>query len=112
MHGLGPFGVTHRHRFERHTCTFVVDALGHVVGNLGERHALLLHRVTLANRHGLVIKSVEVDGDAQRGADLVLSTIAAADRTGFVVVDHPVIETQILREVLGHRLQFRLLAQR
>ena len=56
-----------------------------------DRHALLGHGVALANRHGVVVERVEVDRDAERGADLVLTTVTLADRLGVVEVDVPVL---------------------
>ena len=49
---------------------------------------LLRHRVAVADGDRAVVEGVEVDGDAQRRAHLVLATVAAADRTGHVDVDH------------------------
>ena len=60
----------------------------------------------------MVLEGVEVHGDAQRGADLVLTTVTTTDGTGLVVVDHPFIEAQVVGQVLCHGLQFGLLAQR
>src|SRR5699024_9533618 len=54
------------------------DQSGREVGlHLVQRHALLGHRVALADRDGLVLGGLEVDGEAERGADLVLSAVAA-----------------------------------
>ena len=44
-----------------------------------ERDALLRHRVALAHGDGVVVEGVEVDGDAERRADLVLAAVALAD---------------------------------
>ena len=55
----------------------------------GRAHPLLLHRVALADRDGVVLEGVEVDGDAVRRADLVLAAVAAADRAGVVELDVP-----------------------
>ena len=43
-----------------------------------------------AHGHGLVVQRVEVDGHAERRAELVLPAVAAADGLGLVVVAHPV----------------------
>src|SRR5690606_29083068 len=72
---------------------------GQVLGDLVQRHALLAHRVTVADRHGLVVERVEVDRDAERRADLVLAAVTAADRAGVVEVDVPV-PAQLGGEVL------------
>src|SRR5690242_3823761 len=61
---------------------------------LGDRHANLLHRVALADRHLSVARlalvgiadGLDVDGHAIRRADLVLAPIEASDR-GCVVVE-------------------------
>src|SRR6185437_16479760 len=45
-----------------------------------DRDALLLERVTIAQRHGPVLKALVVDGQAERRADLVLAAVALADR--------------------------------
>src|SRR5699024_12356939 len=58
-----------------------------------------------------LIEGVEVDGDAQRGADLVLATVAAADGTGVVEVDVPAL-AQTRSEVLGGRRELLVAAQR
>ena len=41
-----------------------------------DRDADLLGRVAVADRHRVVVERVEVDGDAQRRADLVLAAVA------------------------------------
>ena len=55
-----------------------------------DRDPLLLHRVALADRDGAVVERVEVDGDAERRAELVLAAVAPADGLGLVVVAHEV----------------------
>src|SRR4051794_41432569 len=68
------------------------DQPGGEVGlDLVQRDPLLGHRVALADRHGLVVEGVEVDGEAERGADLVLAAVAAPDRAGVVELDVPVL---------------------
>src|SRR3982751_4589117 len=59
--------------------------------HLVERHPLLGHRVALAQGDGLVVEGVEIDGEAERRADLVLTTVTAADRTRVVELDLPVL---------------------
>ena len=59
------------------------------VSRLGERDALLRHRVAVADGDRVVVERVEVDRDAERRADLVLAAVAAADRAGVVEVDVP-----------------------
>ena len=65
------------------------EAGGEVVLHLVQGHPLLGHRVALADGDRLVVQGVEVDGDAVRRADLVLATVAAADRLGVVEVGVP-----------------------
>src|SRR6476469_2914085 len=67
------------------------EAAGEPALDLVEGDALLAHRVALADRHGVVLEGVEVDGDAERSAELVLAVVAAADRAGVVEVDVPVL---------------------
>lgn len=64
MHGLGPFGATHRHRLERHARALVVDALGHVVGDpvSATRSCCIVSRSRIVT--ALAVERVEVDGDA------------------------------------------------
>ena len=64
-----------------------LQALREVGVQLVERDALLRHGVAVAHRDGAVVERVEVDRDAERRADLVLTTVAAADRAGVVEVD-------------------------
>src|SRR5689334_4333959 len=59
--------------------------------DLVEGDPLLGHGVALADRHRLVVEGVEVDGDAERRADLVLATVATADGARVVEVDVPVL---------------------
>src|SRR4051812_10262593 len=54
-----------------------------------EADPLLLHRVARPDRDRLILESLEVDRDAERCADLVLTAIAAADRAGVVELDIP-----------------------
>src|ERR1700745_2724730 len=67
------------------------QALGEVGLDLGDGDALLLHGVAVADRHRLVVQGVEVDGDAVRGADLVLAPVPAADRAGVVEFGVPAL---------------------
>ena len=67
------------------------QALGQPAGHGVEPDPLLRHRVALADRDGLVVEGVEVDGDAERRADLVLAAVAAADRAGVVELDVPAL---------------------
>src|SRR5215470_9312553 len=66
---------------------------GQAVGEVGRERvdadAVLSHRVALPDRDGLVVQGLEVDGDAVRGADLVLAAVAAADGAGVVELGVP-----------------------
>ena len=83
------------------------------VGDLGDdvvdRHADLLGGVAVTDGDGLVVEPVEVDGDGQRCADLVLPPVPPADRLGLVVLDD-VSLAEGLADFVGHRDQ-RLLAR-
>src|SRR5680860_1689801 len=83
------------------------QALCQVVLDLVQRHPLLNHRVAFAHRHSVVVNGVEVDGYAERRADLVLATVAAADGTCVVEVNHPAL-TELRSPVLGLRGQVRV----
>ena len=48
-------------------------------------HANLGHAVALPDGHGMVVQRVEVEGDRQRCADLVLAAVAPSDRLSLVV---------------------------
>src|SRR2546421_12009446 len=52
--------------------------------------AYLLHLVTGADGDGFVLQRLEVDGDAEGRADLVLAAVAAADALRVVVLRHEV----------------------
>ena len=60
--------------------TFFDDAFEFV-----DADADLLHGVAVAQGDGVVFQSLEVDGDAARRADFVLTAVAAADGAGVVV---------------------------
>src|SRR5689334_3780686 len=81
------------------------ESLDQVGLDLVERDALLRHRVALANGDRVIVESLEVDSDAERRADLVLSAVTTADRTGVVEVDVPPVAqlssevTRLRREV-------------
>src|SRR3990170_2975864 len=74
------------------------ELLGEVTAQAVERDALLRHAVPLAHCHGLVVERVEVDGDAERRADLVLPAVAPTDCSGIVEVDVPVL-AKVCREL-------------
>src|SRR5690625_3367993 len=87
------------------------EMLGEVVLDLVDAHPLLAHVVALAARDRLVVEGLEVDRDAQRGADLVLTAVAAAYGTGVVEVDVPAL-AQTRSEVLGGRRELLVATQR
>src|SRR3954462_2468329 len=51
-----------------------------LVRRLGDRDPDLLQRIAVAQRHGVVLHGLVVDGDAPWGSDLVLAPVALADR--------------------------------
>ncbi|MPM15576.1 hypothetical protein SDC9_61947 [bioreactor metagenome] len=87
------------------------ELAGQVRLDLGDRDPLLGHCVTLAHGDGLVLEGVEVDGHAVRGADLVLTTVALADRLCVVEVHVPVL-AQLRRQLLGLRGEVLVARQR
>src|SRR5699024_3478997 len=79
--------------------------------DLVQGNPLLAHRVPLTNGDRLVIEGVEVHGHAVGRADLVLTAIAPADRTGVVELDVPVL-AQLGGQVLGDRGEFFVARER
>ena len=85
--------------------------------DLADGHTHLLHRVALAHGHAvvggrvLVADGLEVKGDAERRADLVLAAIALADGAGLVVIDHELL-AQLGIQLLCGAGEDLLLAQR
>ena len=71
--------------------------LGDVISYLADGDANLLHAVTLTHGDavvglvGLGADGVEVEGDAEGGADLILTAVALADGAGLVIVDHELL---------------------
>src|SRR3954452_20965966 len=57
--------------------------------DLVEPDPLLRHRVAVADRHRFVLERLEVERDAVRRPDLVLSAVTPTDRAGIVEVDVP-----------------------
>src|SRR5690242_6625551 len=87
------------------------QAGGEVALDLVQGDALLLHRVALADGDRVVVQGVEVDGDAERRTDLVLAAVAAADGTGVVELDVPVLP-EVGGEALGLRRELRVAGER
>ena len=73
------------------------DVFFDVSFNLVDRHSDLFHGVAVADGHGVVFLSVEIDGNAERRADFVLAAVAFAAAAGLVVVD-----VEVLSEVGVH----------
>ena len=64
-------------------------------------NATLFGGVSVAECNGAVLfDGVEVDGDAERGADFVLAAVAASDGTGRIVKDVPAL-LQLLVEAVA-----------
>src|ERR1044072_278479 len=78
---------------------------------LVDRDPLLGHAVALADGDRVVLQRVEVDGDAERRADLVLPAVAAADGARVVEVDVPVV-AQHGGDVARLRREIRVAGQR
>ena len=60
----------------------------------------LLHGVAVTDGDGLVVEGVEVDGDAEGGADFVLAAVAASDALGVVVLGEAVDDAGLADEVV------------
>src|ERR1035438_1958509 len=75
-----------RHRRDARRDSAAGEAFGQIGLDGGDADPVLPHRVALPYRHRLVVQGVEVDRDTERGADLVLTPVAAADRAGVVEV--------------------------
>src|SRR4051812_12794127 len=87
------------------------DAVSYDVDEFFDSHPRLHHRVALADRDGVVVERVEVDGDRERRADLVLPAIAAPNRLRLVVLGHEVW-LQAMQHIAGERRQLLVLRQR
>ncbi len=58
------------------------------------------HGVAVADGDGVVVEGVEVDGDAEGCADLVLAAVAASDALGVVVLGEAVDYAGLADEVV------------
>src|ERR1700682_1464000 len=87
------------------------ELLPHRGDDIGDPDADLRHRVALADRDLLVLERVEVDGDAERRADLVLAAVAPSDRLGLVVGRHE-LGTKRRRDLARERCEALVLRQR
>lgn len=61
-----------------------------------DRHALLRHRIAVADRHTAVLRTVEIVRDTERRADLILTAVALADGTGLVKIDHKALRKAVV----------------
>src|SRR2546423_10903457 len=82
------------------------ELLGQPIGEALDRHPNLLEGVAVTKRDGVVLAGLAVDRDPPRRADLVLATVAAADRAALVVLGghsgpHGLVD---LPRPLGHSL--------
>src|SRR5690242_19097712 len=83
------------------------DHRAHAVGS----DAFLLQRITIANRHGSILHRLAVHRDAERSADFILPTIAAANGTR-LVVEHRERAAQLLRKLVSELRHAVLLHER
>src|SRR4051794_8004 len=67
------------------------QALSQVPLDAVQPHPLLRHGVAVPYRHRVVGERVEVNGHAERGTDLVLATVPAADRLRVVELHDPAL---------------------
>src|SRR4051794_4081340 len=79
--GCGPLGSAELRRGPRRG-----QARVQLVRERGDRDPLLGQRVAVAERDGVVLERLVVDGDAVGRADLVLPAVALADRAALVVL--------------------------
>ena len=86
------------------------DSLFEVVAQLGHVHAVLQHRVAVADGHAVVVGRLEIVGDAVRRADLVLAAVTLADAAGFVVFGAEVA-VDVLVEIVRLLLELLRLRQ-
>ena len=63
-----------------------INALFKVFFQLCKGNAFLLHCVAITHRHAAVVFRVEVNGNAVRRTDFVLTAVTLADTACFVVV--------------------------
>src|SRR5215207_739312 len=84
--------------------TLEAQSVAELADEVVDRHPDLLGGVPIADRDRLVLERLEVDGDRERRADLVLAAVAATDRLRLVVVDHVAL-TEGLADLVGERGQ-------
>ena len=87
-----------------------------IVSDIGNGDAYLLHTVALADGNAVVgsvgfgTDGVEIKGDAEWSADLVLAAVALADGAGLVVVDHELLGKLVVKLHCG-ACEYLFLAQ-
>src|SRR5216683_553819 len=70
------------------------DKRREAVGEAGDRYALLLGGVALADRHRAIAQRLEVDRDAERRSDLILTAVPPSDVAAGLVVLHTELPLQ------------------
>src|SRR5512132_465399 len=86
------------------------EALLQVAEEAVDPDPVLGHGVAVADGDRPVLEGVEVDGDAERRADLVLAAVAAADRAGVIVISGP-SATKIGGQLPGHGVELLVARQ-
>src|SRR5689334_12798498 len=84
----------------RHLTPSRRESLGDHVAHCVGRDPLLLERVAIPNRDRAILHRLSIDCNAIRRADLILTPVAPADRTRFVV-EHRKAAPQLFRQLLG-----------
>src|SRR5262245_39413336 len=80
---------------------WLTQALGEPGNDLTFADAHLFERIAISDRDGLVLESLSIDGNAERGTCLVLAVIAPSDRALVVEVHrHRLLGVAI--QLLGH----------
>src|SRR5579862_5416525 len=102
----------------RHVGPLALHELGQEGFHVPDRDADLLHRVALADRdlvvrgRLLVADGLDVDGDAEGGADFVLASVELADRRGVVINREPAVAQRRHERPGGRHNLLVLLEQR
>ena len=76
-----------------------------------ERHSFLTHRIAFTDGDSLIVLRVKVDGNAERSADFILTTVALANTLRIVEIDVPP-PTQLVCEVTGDGTELLVTGQR
>ena len=64
-----------------------------------------MHSVSIPNCYRVVVDSIEVNGNAVGGSDLILATVAASDTLGVVILASEVLSENVV-DFTGSRKQF------